>query len=130
MDLPGPFDVSEEGPARYSVPVNAVPPGTSRTVPSLSLDYSSRNGNGLVGMGWALTSFLQSGAARRSWIDWESRSMSRRLTVRRESWSGSKTDVSRYRRARNKPKDRVFCLAFRPSAALRQFLPHKNALRG
>ena len=42
------------GAATYSVPV-VVAPGRQSMQPSLSLNYSSRGGNGLMGMGWSLS---------------------------------------------------------------------------
>ena len=50
---PGSFSVSG-GTASYSVPIK-VPPGMAGMAPSLSLIYSSSSGNGLLGMGWSLS---------------------------------------------------------------------------
>jgi hypothetical protein len=53
MSLPGTFDVSETGAAVYTIRI-AVPPGTAGLEPKLTLQYNSRSGNGLLGMGWSL----------------------------------------------------------------------------
>ncbi|HTD28289.1 MAG TPA: SpvB/TcaC N-terminal domain-containing protein, partial [Xanthomonadaceae bacterium] len=42
------------GAATYHIPIVA-PPGRRGMEPSLSLDYSSRSGNGIAGMGWSLS---------------------------------------------------------------------------
>jgi RHS repeat-associated protein len=42
------------GAATYSIPI-ALPPGRRGMQPSLSLDYSSRAGNSIAGMGWSLS---------------------------------------------------------------------------
>ncbi|WP_190285576.1 toxin glutamine deamidase domain-containing protein [Montanilutibacter psychrotolerans] len=42
------------GAASYSVPI-ALPPGRRGMQPELSLNYSSRSGNGIAGMGWSLS---------------------------------------------------------------------------
>ena len=42
------------GAATYSVPI-AVAPGRNGMKPSISLNYSSRSGNGLLGQGWSLS---------------------------------------------------------------------------
>lgn len=50
--LPGTASVNG-GAATYSIPI-VIPPGRADMQPSLSVDYSSRDGNGLLGMGWSL----------------------------------------------------------------------------
>jgi RHS repeat-associated protein len=47
------FRVDESGAATYSIPLYAVP-GTAGVVPQLTLSYSSQNGDGPVGKGWAI----------------------------------------------------------------------------
>lgn len=42
------------GAATYSVPI-AIPPGRRGMQPELSLDYNSRSGSGIAGMGWSLS---------------------------------------------------------------------------
>jgi RHS repeat-associated protein len=49
----GEFSVSHDGSAHYSVPL-WVPAGRGAVTPQLSLSYSSRSGNGLLGVGWSL----------------------------------------------------------------------------
>ncbi|WP_316233742.1 FG-GAP-like repeat-containing protein [Bradyrhizobium sp. SZCCHNPS2010] len=53
VSLPGQFSVGQAGAATYSVPVS-VPPGSAGMAPSVSLNYSSQGGNGLLGVGWSL----------------------------------------------------------------------------
>jgi RHS repeat-associated protein len=53
MTVPGSFDITATGAATYTVPL-AVPPGTGGLAPRLSLNYSSQNGNGILGFGWTL----------------------------------------------------------------------------
>jgi RHS repeat-associated protein len=53
--LPGSFSVNElNGAAEYTIPINT-PAGIKGIEPHLSLKYSSRAGNGLLGVGWSLT---------------------------------------------------------------------------
>jgi hypothetical protein len=53
------------GAATHSIPI-ALPPGTAGEVPSVSLDYSSQGGNGLVGVGWSLDGLPSVGRCQRS----------------------------------------------------------------
>ena len=52
-DMGGQSGVSG-GAAAYTIPI-VVPPGRAGMQPSLSLNYSSRGGNGDLGMGWSLS---------------------------------------------------------------------------
>lgn len=47
----GSFSVSQTGGASYSIPIKNLP-GIKEMLPSISLDYSSQNGNGVAGWGW------------------------------------------------------------------------------
>ena len=49
----GTFSVSDDGAARYTVPI-WVPDGRGIVEPQLSLNYDSRGGNGLLGVGFTL----------------------------------------------------------------------------
>ncbi len=51
--IPGQFAVSSAGAGTYVIPIG-LPPGTAGMAPKISLAYSSRSGNGLLGMGWAI----------------------------------------------------------------------------
>lgn len=50
----GNFRVNENGAATYSIPIS-LPAGTAGVAPSLSIDYSSQSGNGLLGYGFNLS---------------------------------------------------------------------------
>lgn len=52
--IPGEFSVDPSGGAGYRVPI-AVPPGVASVDPDLAIAYSSRGGNGLLGIGWSIT---------------------------------------------------------------------------
>ena len=56
--LPQTFAVSADGANTHTIPLE-VPPGRAGIQPSLSLSYSSRGGNGPVGVGWTLTGLSQ-----------------------------------------------------------------------
>jgi RHS repeat-associated protein len=50
----GKLSVGNHGGASYSIPI-AVSPGTAGMQPKLSFEYSSRGGNGIMGMGWSVS---------------------------------------------------------------------------
>jgi len=52
--LPGEFSVDPTGASNYRIPI-AVPPGVAGMQPDLAFMYSSRAGNGLLGVGWSLS---------------------------------------------------------------------------
>jgi|GEM_PF-5922421 len=52
--LPGDARVDASGAASYVVPLEVIP-GTGGVQPELALTYSSRGGNGLLGVGWSLS---------------------------------------------------------------------------
>lgn len=52
--LKGSFSVGGDGAASYSVPID-LPKGTGGMEPKLSLAYSSNSGNGVVGLGFAIS---------------------------------------------------------------------------
>ncbi|GFR59806.1 rhs family protein, partial [Elysia marginata] len=52
--LPGKGGVSPFGGSQYSIPVE-VPPGVNGLQPNLSINYSSKQGNGVAGLGWGVS---------------------------------------------------------------------------
>jgi len=54
MAIPGKFEVTPIGAASYTIPIQ-VPPGVAGMEPQLALNYNSRGGNGLMGIGWTLS---------------------------------------------------------------------------
>ena len=50
----GKLSVGNNGGASYSIPI-AVSPGTAGVQPKLSFEYSSRGGNGIMGVGWSVS---------------------------------------------------------------------------
>ncbi len=58
--LVGGFEVTDDGVARYTVPL-PLPVGHASVQPSISLVYSSNAGNGLLGVGASLTGFSSIG---------------------------------------------------------------------
>jgi hypothetical protein len=63
-DTPASLRVSADGEARYEVPL-WVPPGRAELQPPLALNYVSRAGNGLLGVGWRLAGTSESSRCRR-----------------------------------------------------------------
>ena len=56
---PGSFTVSDSGAANYTLPVST-PAGVAGMSPDLALTYSSKGGNGLMGVGFQLNGFSSS----------------------------------------------------------------------
>lgn len=56
--LPGAFSVSDDGAARYTIPLE-LPPGRNGVQPALALAYDHRSNNGPLGVGWSLAGLSQ-----------------------------------------------------------------------
>jgi hypothetical protein len=54
--LKGSMSVGGDGAMTYSMPID-IPKGTAGMEPKISLNYSSGAGNGIAGVGWALSGF-------------------------------------------------------------------------
>lgn len=52
-NTPGSASVTGSGSSSYSIPIS-VPDGTNGLQPTISIDYSSQSGDGLIGFGWNL----------------------------------------------------------------------------
>jgi len=52
--LKGSFEVSEQGTANYTIPIE-VPPGRLGLQPNLALTYLGTKANGMLGIGWGLS---------------------------------------------------------------------------
>jgi len=66
LRIPGAAGVGADGAATYSIPL-WVPPGRAGIQPSLSVNYSSNAGNGLLGVGWTLSGFSQIHRCKKTW---------------------------------------------------------------
>ena len=51
--IQGSYSVSETGNFNYSIQIN-IPPGTNGVQPTISINYSSINGKGILGEGWSI----------------------------------------------------------------------------
>ena len=56
--LPNRFAVTDDGANTHTIPIE-VPAGRAGLQPTLALTYSSRSGNGLLGVGWSLSGMSQ-----------------------------------------------------------------------
>lgn len=64
--LPGELIVDNTGQANYSLPID-IPVGFSGMEPSLSLEYSSSGGSGIMGVGWSLSGLEQIARSSRNY---------------------------------------------------------------
>jgi RHS repeat-associated protein len=64
--LPSSWSVTPKGAFTFSLPLT-VPPGRAGMEPTLSLEYTSTAGDGIVGTGWSVTGFSTITRGGRSW---------------------------------------------------------------
>jgi RHS repeat-associated protein len=66
---PGHFEVTHDGAASYTVPL-WVPEGKGGLKPNLALVYNSRDGGGVVGVGWTLAGVSEIRRCPKDYIHW------------------------------------------------------------
>lgn len=65
--IPGEFSVDPSGTANYRIPI-VLPPGVAGVDPELAIAYSSRGGNGLLGVGFDLSGFSAITRCPATWL--------------------------------------------------------------
>ncbi|MGH8173340.1 MAG: SpvB/TcaC N-terminal domain-containing protein, partial [Rhodanobacteraceae bacterium] len=66
--LPSSWTVTPKGEFTFALPL-AVPPGRAGMAPSLTLEYASGTGNGIVGVGWSVSGFSTITRSGRAWAN-------------------------------------------------------------